>query len=119
MTGAASSSAAGVRLPRVLGLRDLVLLNVVGVTSLRWLATSAAAGPSVLSLWVLAALFFFVPLGLAVAELSSRHPQQGGVYAWTKAAFGEGHGFLCGWCYWVNNLLYYPNLLMASAVMAT
>ncbi|MEP7347854.1 MAG: APC family permease, partial [Gemmatimonadaceae bacterium] len=111
--------AAKVELPRSLGLRDLVLLNVVGIISLRWLATSAAAGPSVLSLWVLAALFFFLPLGLAVADLSARYPQQGGVYAWTKTAFGEGHGFLCGWCYWVNNLLYYPNLLIASAVMAT
>ncbi|MFN8571169.1 MAG: APC family permease [Gemmatimonadaceae bacterium] len=118
----AATSTTGVTpvvLPRALGLRDLVLLNVVGIISLRWLATSAAAGPSVLSLWVLAALLFFVPLGLAVSDLSARYPHEGGVYAWTKAAFGEGHGFLCGWCYWVNNLLYYPNLLIASAVMAT
>lgn len=108
-----------VELPRALGLRDLVLLNIVGIVSLRWLATSARAGPSVLSLWVLAAVLFFIPLGIAVSHLSARYPSQGGVYAWTKEAFGEGHGFLCGWCYWVNNLLYYPNLLIASAVMAT
>lgn len=116
---AATPAVTKVDLPRSLGLRDLVLLNVVGVISLRWLATSAAAGPSVLSLWVLAALLFFVPLGLAVVDLSAHYPHEGGVYAWTKTAFGEGHGFLCGWCYWVNNLLYYPNLLIASAVMAT
>lgn len=119
MTAGVPDVTAKVELPRALGLRDLVLLNVVGIISLRWLATSAAAGPSVLSLWILAALLFFVPLGLAVSELSSRYPRQGGVYAWTKTAFGEEHGFLCGWCYWVNNLLYYPNLLIASSVMAT
>jgi glutamate:GABA antiporter len=116
---AAARATPAVELPRTMRLRDLVLLNVVGIVSLRWLATSAAAGPSVLTLWVLAALLFFLPLGLAVSYLSARYPHQGGVYAWTKSAYGEGHGFLCGWCYWVNNLLYYPNLLIASSVMAT
>jgi amino acid transporter len=26
---------------------------------------------------------------------------------------------LCGWCYWINNVLYYPNLLISAAVIAT
>jgi len=65
-------------LARTLTLRDLVLLNVVAVLSIRWLATSAAAGPSSLVLWVCAALFFFVPQGLAVADLASRFPDEGG-----------------------------------------
>ena len=104
-------------LPRALGLRDMVLFNVVAVVSLRWLATAAAAGPSSITLWVLAAIFFFVPQGLAVSDLAARYPDEGGIYAWTKRSFGEGHGFLCGWCYWVNNILYYPNLLMSTAVM--
>jgi amino acid transporter len=108
-----------VDLPRVLTLRDLVLFNIVAVLSLRWTATAAAAGPSSLSMWVLAALFFFIPQGVAVSYLSARFPQEGGIYFWSKRAFGEGHGFLCGWCYWVNNILYYPNLLMSTAVIAT
>jgi glutamate:GABA antiporter len=108
-----------VELPRVLTLRDLVLFNIVAVLSLRWTATAAAAGPSSLTLWVLAALFFFIPQGLAVSHLSARYPEEGGIYYWAKRAFGEGHGFLCGWCYWVNNILYYPNLLMSTAVIAT
>ena len=106
-------------LPRTLGLRDLVLFNIVAVLSLRWFATAAAAGPSSITLWVLAALFFFVPQGLAVSDLSSRFPEEGGIYFWVKRTFGEGHGFICGWCYWVNNILYYPNLLMSTAVVGT
>jgi glutamate:GABA antiporter len=106
-------------LPRALTLRDLVLLNVVAVLSIRWLAASAATGPSSLALWLCAALFFFIPQGLAVADLSARFPDEGGIYAWTKRAFGEGHGFLCGWCYWINNVLYYPSLLLSGAVIAT
>jgi amino acid transporter len=108
-----------VELPRVLTLRDLVLFNIVAILSLRWTATAAAAGPSSLTLWMLAGLLYFIPQGLAVSHLSTRFPQEGGIYAWTKRAFGEGHGFLCGWCYWVSNVLYYPNLLMSTAAIAT
>jgi amino acid transporter len=106
-------------LNRALGLRDLVLFNLVAVVGLRWLATAAKSGPSALALWVLAAVFFFVPQGLVVTELSSRFPQEGGIYQWTKRALGEKHGYVCGWCYWINNVLYYPNLLISTAVIAT
>ncbi len=93
-------------------------------TSSRWSASGGSPprpppGPSSITLWVLAALLFFVPQGLAVSDLAARYPEEGGIYAWTKRAFGEGHGFLCGWCYWVNNILYYPNLLMSTAVVGT
>ena len=106
-------------LHRALGLRDLVLFNLVAVVGLRWLATAAKAGPSALALWMLAGLFFFVPQGLVVTELASRFPEEGGIYQWTKRALGERHGYVCGWCYWINNVLYYPNLLISTAVIAT
>ena len=106
-------------LKRVLRLGDLVLFNVVAVLGLRWVATSAKAGPSSLVLWLLAAFLFFIPQGIAVITLSSRFPDEGGVYAWTRRTYGEWNGFLCGWCYWVNNVLYYPNLLISTAVIAT
>jgi len=107
------------KLVRALKLRDLVLFNLVAVLGLRHLGTTAKFGPGSLLMWCIAAVFFFVPQGLAVIELSSRFPKEGGIYFWTKRALGEGHGFLCGWCYWVNNVLYYPNLLISAAVIAT
>ena len=106
-------------LKRVLRLGDLVLFNVVAVLGLRWVATSARAGPSSLVLWLAAALLFFIPQGMAVITLASRFPEEGGVYAWTRRSYGEWNGFLCGWCYWINNVLYYPNLLISTAVIAT
>src|SRR3982750_2065993 len=106
-------------LKRVLRRGDLVLFNVVARLGLRWVATSAKAGPSSLVLWLLAAVLFFIPQGIAVITLSSRYPDEGGVYAWTRRTYGEWNGFLCGWCYWVNNVLYYPNLLISTAVIAT
>ena len=107
------------RLVRALTLRDLVLFNLVAVIGITWVATAAKAGPSALTLWLLAAILFFVPQGLAVIQLSSSFPDEGGIYAWTKRLFGEGHGFVCGWCYWINNVLYYPSLLLSGAVIAT
>ena len=106
-------------LVRALKLRDLILFNLVAVLGLRHLGTTAKFGPGSLLMWVIAAVFFFIPQGLAVIELSSRFPKEGGIYFWTKSALGEGHGFLCGWCYWINNVLYYPNLLISAAVIAT
>ena len=107
------------QLVRGLKLRDLILFNLVAVLGLRHLGTTARFGPGSLLMWLIAAIFFFIPQGLAVIELSSRFPKEGGIYFWTKSALGEGHGFLCGWCYWINNVLYYPNLLISAAVIAT
>ncbi|MBP1655019.1 MAG: amino acid/polyamine/organocation transporter, superfamily [Bacteroidetes bacterium] len=68
-------------------------------------------GPAALVFWVLGFLFFFLPQSVAVIELSSRFPQEGGIYVWSKRAFGDFHGFLSGWCYWTNNIFYIPTLL--------
>lgn len=106
------------QLPRALTLRDLVLFNIVAV-GIRWTATAAKAGMATLTLWVLAALLFFIPQGLAVIQFARSYPEEGGIYAWTKRELGETHGFLCGWCYWVNNMLFYPTLLLTGAVQFT
>ncbi len=109
--GQASSGGTGLR--RELGLWDLVLLNVVAITGLRWWLTSAGGyGYASLPLWVLAFFCFFVPSGLAVIDLTTRYPEEGGIYAWTKRAFGDDHGFISGWCLWTNNLIYFPHLLI-------
>jgi amino acid transporter len=63
-------------------------------------------------------VFFFVPSALAVAALSRRFPEEGGIYVWTRRGFGDWHGFLCGWCYWLSNLFYFPSLLLAGVGMA-
>jgi glutamate:GABA antiporter len=117
MSGAAPSQP-GPQLRRELGLRDLVLFNIAAVIGIRWLAAAAHTGPVSITLWLLAAAFFFIPSALAVATLSARFPEEGGIYVWTKQGFGDWHGFLCGWCYWLSNLFYLPNLLLAGVDMA-
>ncbi len=85
--------------------------------SLRWVAAAAHAGPGSFVLWVIAALFFFLPSAIVVASLSRRFPEEGGMYIWTKHAFGDQHAFLCGWFYFISTVLYFPSLLLAGISM--
>jgi glutamate:GABA antiporter len=101
-----------------MGFWDVMLFNVATILGPRWIAAAGHNGASSISLWILAAVFFFVPTGLVVMELSTRYPQEGGLYVWSKEAFGEFHGFVAGWTYWVYTFFYFPGLLMASASMA-
>jgi len=106
------------QLRRVMGLWDVLLFNIVTILGPRWVAAAAHNGTSSVTLWVSAALCFFLPTAFVVVELSTRFPEEGGLYAWSKEAFGEFHGFVAGWTYWVYTLFYFPGLLMASAAMA-
>jgi len=100
---------------RALGLRDVVFMNIVAVVGLRWIARGARAGPPSVTLWTLAWIAFFVPLAVSVSTLARRYPEQGGVYVWVRRALGPTHGFICGWCLWVNNLFYFPSVLLFGA----
>jgi amino acid transporter len=101
--------------PRVMGLADLVMFYVVTGISLRWIATAASAGASSIVVWMCAWLLFYLPLALSVVELSSRYPQEGGLYIWSKRAFGDFSGFMSGWTYWTSNLSYFPSVLYFTA----
>ena len=103
------------QLKKAIGFRDLLAFYIVTTFSLRWIATAAASGPSALVIWVIAALGLFVPLVFTVLELSSRYPEEGGIYVWTKRAFGPFAGFITGWLYWSTNLPYFPSLLYFAA----
>ncbi len=100
---------------QVMGFRDLVLFYVITGISLRWIATAAAAGPSSIVVWVGAWMCFYTPLALSVLELSSRYPNEGGLYVWSKRAFGDFSGFMSAWTYWTSNLPYFPAVLYFAA----
>jgi amino acid transporter len=109
---AEQSSANPPHLKRVLGRWDLVLLFVVAVFNLNVAPSIAANGGVTVWLWIISVLLFFWPQGIAVIELSHRFPGEGGVYLWAKEVFGDFHGFLSGWCYWTNNMLYVPTVML-------
>jgi len=106
------------QLRREMGFWDVLLFNIATVLGPRWIAAAGHNGTSSISLWVLAAVLFFVPMALVINELSSRFPEEGGLYVWAKEAFGDFHGFVAGWTYWIYTIFYFPGLLLASTSMS-
>jgi amino acid transporter len=106
------------QLRRAMGFWDVLLFNIAAVLGPRWIAAAAHNGTSSISLWVLAALLFFLPTALIIIELSTRYPAEGGLYVWSKEAFGDFHGFVAGWAYWAYTVFYFPGLLTASVAMS-
>src|ERR1039458_8377406 len=117
MSQPATSSSSVPELRRVMGFWDVLLFNIATVLGPRWIAAAAHNGQSSISLWIIAAVLFFVPTALVITELSTRFPHEGGLYVWTKDAFGDFHGFIAGWTYWIYTIFYFPGLLLASAAM--
>ena len=115
---AALREEAPAQLHRVMGFRDLLLFYLVTGFTVRWVGTAASAGPSAVVIWLLGCVAFYIPLMFTVLELSSRYPNEGGAYVWSKRAFGDFAGFITGWTYWVCNLPYFPGLFYFTAASA-
>src|SRR5579862_8237822 len=107
------------QLKRELGVTDLTLFAIGNIVSVRWVAAAAHAGPGSVTLWLLTALLFGVPLVIAVAALMARHPGTGGIYLWTRSDYGPWHGFLAFWVYWMGIALLIPSLAMFSMSIMT
>lgn len=100
------------QLRRELGTRDLTLFSIATIVGARWIASAAHAGPGAILLWVLAALFFLIPLAVAVTTLTVRQPEAGGMYLWARTDYGPWHGFLCFWVYWMGTAFWFPGAAM-------
>jgi amino acid transporter len=103
---------AGPELKRELGLRDVTLFAITCIVGTRWIPAAAHAGPGSITLWLLAAVLFMVPLAIAVATLSVKYPGAGGIYLWTRNDFGRWHGFLCFIVYWISIAFWFPSAAM-------
>ncbi|HLW77301.1 MAG TPA: APC family permease [Bryobacteraceae bacterium] len=100
------------KLKRELGLRDVTLFAIACIVGVRWVPSAAHAGPGSVMLWLIAALFFVMPLAAAVGTLSVKYPGSGGLYYWTRNDFGPWNGFLCFWIYWLGLAFWFPTAAM-------
>lgn len=88
---------AGQRLRKVLGLRDLIPMQILIVIGPSWTGTAAHQAGTHVSFWILGTLLLFLPVAAAVQYCVQIWPLEGGVYQWTKHAFGPFAGFLSAW----------------------
>ncbi len=94
---------------------DLTLFTVCAILVIDQLAASAAIGPQAVFWWIFTMIFFFVPYGLITAELGSTYPDQGGIYAWVRRAFGPRWGGRTAWLWWINVALWQPSVFILFA----
>ena len=88
-------------LRKELGLRDLVLAQVLCVVGSSWVGIAAKLGRAHVVFWLVAMLVFYLPLAVVVIYLNRLMPLEGGLYQWAKQGFGEMAGFMTAWNLWV------------------
>ena len=91
---------------------SLVIGSMIGSGVFLLPAALAPFGGISMLAWVITA-FGSVMLALVFAQLSRRNPAAGGVYAYTREAFGEFAGFLVAWGYWIS--MWSANASIATA----
>ena len=62
-------------LKKELGLRDLVLAQILYVVGSGWVGTAAKLGNSHIVFWLAAVVLFYVPLAMVVVWLNRRMPR--------------------------------------------
>jgi glutamate:GABA antiporter len=92
-------------LKKELGLRDLVLAQVVFVFGTVWVGFAATLGRSQMAFWLIAIVTFYLPLAAVVIYLNRLAPLEGGLYQWAKVGFGDFLAFLVAWNFWIFGIL--------------
>lgn len=95
----------------LLGIRDIVIMNVIAILSLRQIPNVAPYGASAMLLWLLAAVCLFLPLAMVCGELSTGWPKDGGIFVWVKEAWGKRVGWIIVVCYLFSCVLFFPLML--------
>jgi len=108
-----SSSEKDHHLRRQLGLRDLVLTQILCVVGSSWVGVAAGLGRAQTVMWIAAMLLFYVPMAGSVIGLNRVMPLEGGLYVWAHRAFGDIGGFLTAWNIWFYGIAVTATILYA------
>ena len=100
---------------KTLGRTDMVLFTVSAILLLDTLAAGASIGPSSIFWWLFLGVIFFVPFAMICAEMGCTYPEQGGIYAWVRNAYGGRWGSRVSWGYWVNTAVWIPAIFILFA----
>lgn len=92
-------------LPAILTTWDLTALFVIILFFITNDSNAVAGGPAGLTLWIVGGLLFFLPCGIATAQLGVLFPYEGSLYTWTYRTFGRFMSFFVGFVAWVPSAL--------------
>lgn len=98
-------------------LPQLILISLSAIVGLKSLPLFAEVGLSLIFFLGLSTIFFFIPISMVIAELSSTWPNSGGCYYWIKKAYGKNVAFLVIWAYWIESIIWFPTMLIFIVAM--
>src|SRR4051812_25395386 len=70
---------------------------------------------SAIFFYAIAIVFLLVPTAMASSELGASIPATGGIYVWTRTAFGDRLGFLIIWLEWAAQVIAMPVIMTTIA----
>jgi len=91
----------------------LAMLIVANTGSIAQLSDSAEFGLGAITVYLIPALLFLIPVAAVSAELAMGW--EGGIFSWVRAAFGDRWGFQATWLQWIQSVALYPSLLSFAA----
>jgi putative glutamate/gamma-aminobutyrate antiporter len=98
---------------RMLSWETFAFLTVASLVSIAQLPAAAEYGLGAVTLYLLPALLFLIPVALVAAELATA--RSGGVFDWVAAGMNERMGFQAIWLQWIQSVALYPSLLSFAA----
>src|SRR6266545_903386 len=99
-----------------LGLRDLVLTQIMYLVGSGWVGTAAKLGTAHIVFWLLAIALYYLPQAAVVIYLNRQMPLEGGLYQWARVGLGEFAGFMTAWNLWAYTVVI---MAMFAVVIAT
>jgi len=93
-------------------------MNISLVVGFSGLTLVAQFGYASVIMYLLLIITLFIPTGLIVSELNARLPGEGGFYNWVRYAFGDIHGFLVAWSYWLSSIVWFPTVMLFISTSA-
>lgn len=98
---------------RLLTWQTFAFLTVASTGSIAQLPAAAEYGLGAITLYLLPAVLFLIPVALVAAELAMAWT--GGVFRWVSEGLGERLGFQAIWLQWIQSVALYPSLLSFAA----
>lgn len=98
---------------RTLSWPTFAFLTVASLVSIAQLPAAAEYGLGAVTLYLLPALLFLIPVALVAAELAMM--RSGGVFDWVADGLNERMGFQAIWLQWIQSVALYPSLLSFAA----
>ena len=98
-----------------LRLPDLVFSQITMIVGSTWVGTAGKLGSIHPLFWLVAGVFFFVPLAVVVVFLNRRMPLEGGLYQWAKFGLGPAWGFLVAYNLWVYTIVILSSIGLETA----